>query len=63
LGNDAIRCLVFDPLLPEPLADVSERRAFVDTVLEFDRVGRLIWLKRSSPQGAEDTSNDALTHH
>jgi phenylacetic acid degradation operon negative regulatory protein len=43
LGNDAIRHLVFDPLLPEPLADVKERRAFAAKVLEFDRAGHAIW--------------------
>jgi len=43
LGNEAIRQLVFDPLLPEPLVDVAERRAFVNAVLELDRVGRAIW--------------------
>jgi phenylacetic acid degradation operon negative regulatory protein len=43
LGNDAIRHLVFDPLLPEPLADVKERKAFAAAVLEFDRAGHEIW--------------------
>lgn len=43
LGNAAIRQLVFDPLLPEPLIDLAERRAFVEAVLAFDREGREIW--------------------
>jgi phenylacetic acid degradation operon negative regulatory protein len=43
LGNDAIRQLVYDPLLPEPLVDVVERRAFTATVKRFDDVGRTIW--------------------
>lgn len=43
LGNEAIRQVVFDPLLPEPLVDSAERRAFVDTVIRFDRAGRDIW--------------------
>ncbi len=43
LGNDAIRQLVFDPLLPEPLVDVAARRAFVDAVRRFDGVGHSIW--------------------
>ena len=43
LGNDAIRQLVFDPLLPEPLVDVTERRAFTDTVVAFDQAGHRIW--------------------
>lgn len=43
LGNDAIRQLVFDPLLPAPLVDVAARRAFVDAVLRFDAAGHEIW--------------------
>lgn len=43
LGNDAIRQLVFDPLLPAPLVDVEARRAFVEAVQQYDRVGHAIW--------------------
>jgi len=43
LGNDAIRQLVFDPLLPAPLVDVEARRAFVRAVRRFDGVGHSIW--------------------
>lgn len=43
LGHDAIRSLVFDPMLPAPLVDVDERRAFTKTVLRFDRAGHAIW--------------------
>jgi phenylacetic acid degradation operon negative regulatory protein len=43
LGDEAIRSLVFDPLLPEPLVDVRARRAFASTVLRFDRAGHRIW--------------------
>ena len=43
LGHDAIRALVFDPLLPEPLVDTQARRAFVDAVLRFDAAGHAIW--------------------
>jgi phenylacetic acid degradation operon negative regulatory protein len=43
LGNKAIRQLVFDPLLPAPLVDVTERRSFVETVVRYDRAGRAIW--------------------
>jgi phenylacetic acid degradation operon negative regulatory protein len=45
MGNDAIRDLVFDPLLPDPLVDVSERHAFVKTVLRFDAAGHVVWRK------------------
>lgn len=43
LGSEAIRQVVFDPLLPEPLVDTAARRAFVATVIEFDGAGRDIW--------------------
>lgn len=43
IGDQAIRQLVFDPLLPEALVDAAARQAFVDTLLEYDRVGRRIW--------------------
>ncbi|WP_081961450.1 PaaX family transcriptional regulator C-terminal domain-containing protein [Aquabacterium sp. NJ1] len=46
LGNEAIRQLVFDPLLPEPLVDTAERRAFTATVLAFDEAGHRIWRER-----------------
>lgn len=43
IGSEAIRQVVFDPLLPEPLVDGAERRDFVAAVLAFDRAGRDIW--------------------
>lgn len=43
LGNEAIRQLVFDPLLPEPLVDVNARRACHSTVVAFDAEGQRIW--------------------
>lgn len=45
LGDAAIRQLVYDPLLPDPLVNVDERRAFAGIVLEFDRAGHAIWRK------------------
>lgn len=42
-GNDAIRALVFDPLLPAPLVDAHARRRFVDAVVRFDAAGHAIW--------------------
>lgn len=57
VGNDAIRHVVFDPLLPDPLVDVNERRAFVIAVLAFDRAGHAIWrrLTRSPSRRDERT--------
>jgi phenylacetic acid degradation operon negative regulatory protein len=43
LGAAAIRSVVFDPWLPEPLVDVQARARFVATVRRFDAAGRAIW--------------------
>lgn len=43
LGNDAIRELVFDPLLPAPLVDAEARSAFVEAVVRFDAAGHAVW--------------------
>lgn len=43
IGNEAIRLLVFDPLLPAPLVDVDERRAFAAAVRRHDEAGRACW--------------------
>ena len=43
LGDDAIRRIVFDPMLPAPLVDEAERRAFIDAAKRFDDLGRRIW--------------------
>lgn len=43
LGGRAIRQVVRDPLLPEPMVDTAARHAFVDCVRRFDQAGQLIW--------------------
>lgn len=43
LGDQAIRQLVFDPLLPKPLVDEQARADFVDAVIRFDAAGQAIW--------------------
>lgn len=43
LGDDAIRRIVFDPLLPAPLADEKARSAFIEAACRFDDLGRCIW--------------------
>lgn len=64
LGNDAIRQLVFDPLLPAPLVDVDERRAFADTVRRYDLAGRAIWQRlRAGPYRPESTGTRAARAH
>lgn len=43
LGDDAIRRIIFDPMLPAPLVDQTARHTFVDAVKRFDDGGRRIW--------------------
>jgi phenylacetic acid degradation operon negative regulatory protein len=43
LGGATIRALVLDPLLPEPMAPVEQRRALVGAMREYDRLGRQCW--------------------
>lgn len=54
LGNDATRMLVFDPLLPEPLVDVSERRALAAAVRSHDHAGRMLWQQLRLARGNAD---------
>lgn len=43
IGRQAIRDVVFDPLLPAPMVDVDARHAFVEVVRAYDRIGQRIW--------------------
>lgn len=43
LGGQAIRHVVFDPLLPDSFIDSQARLAFVASVRKFDKVGHQIW--------------------
>ena len=43
LGGRAIRQIVLDPLLPEPLVPAAERGALVAAMRRYDRVGRACW--------------------
>jgi phenylacetic acid degradation operon negative regulatory protein len=43
LGGAAIRQIVFDPLLPEPIVPAGERRALVAAMRRYDALGRRVW--------------------
>ena len=43
LGGEAVRRIVLDPLLPESIVDRGARRAFVETMRRYDRLGRDCW--------------------
>lgn len=68
LGGRAIRQLVLDPLLPEPILPTSERSALVRAMRRYDRVGRARWrpfmrahgaLSRHSPVDMRAMRDDA----
>lgn len=43
LGDQAIRQLVFDPLLPEPLISAGARSTFIRRVRDYDEAGFALW--------------------
>ena len=43
LGGAIIRELVLDPLLPDAICPAAERRALVDALRRYDRLGRSAW--------------------
>lgn len=43
LGGRVIRDLVYDPLLPEPIVPQSERRALVQAMQRYDKIGHGYW--------------------
>lgn len=54
LGDQAIRQLVFDPLLPDTLINTQLRAEFTDVALRFDRLGQAIWKQRAHQPEALD---------
>jgi phenylacetic acid degradation operon negative regulatory protein len=57
LGGEALRQIAFDPLLPEPILPVAERRAFVDAMRRYDRDGRACWSRFMQQHNAQDTAS------
>ena len=43
VGGRVLRALNVDPMLPEPIVDATARRALVEAMLRYDRVGRAKW--------------------
>jgi phenylacetic acid degradation operon negative regulatory protein len=63
LGGRAIRQIVYDPLLPAPLVDVDERRAFVEAMLRMDSEGHRIWRRFfAAANQAAPRDGERLTH-
>ncbi len=59
IGHDAIHSLVFDPLLPAPLVDVKERRAFTEALLRFDKAGHAVWRRVLASLESDDGAQRA----
>jgi hypothetical protein len=57
LGGRIIRQLALDPLLPKPLIDPEPRRALVQAMLHYDRLGRRSWAAFMERHGAPHTRN------
>lgn len=45
IGDDTLRHLAFDPLLPREMVDVEARNQYIQTMINYDQVGRNIWMK------------------
>jgi phenylacetic acid degradation operon negative regulatory protein len=43
LGGQVLRQIVLDPLLPEPMIPVAERRALSESMRRYDQLGRACW--------------------
>jgi phenylacetic acid degradation operon negative regulatory protein len=52
LGGRVIRQLVRDPLLPEPIVPAGERKALVEALRRYDRLGRECWSRFMRSHGA-----------
>jgi phenylacetic acid degradation operon negative regulatory protein len=54
VGGTALRQLVLDPLLPEPIVPACERRALIESMQRYDSLGREAWsgwLGEAEPAG------------
>jgi phenylacetic acid degradation operon negative regulatory protein len=43
VGGAAVRLIALDPLLPDAIVDVAARRAMIDEMRAYDRIGRDAW--------------------
>lgn len=60
IGHDAIRQLMFDPLLPAPLVDAQARTRFMHAVARYDDAGKAIWQRFLSATRSQGPLNDPL---
>jgi phenylacetic acid degradation operon negative regulatory protein len=57
LGGEAIRRIVLDPLLPDPIIPSAERLALVEAMIRYDEVGRRVWAPFVQRYGLRATSS------
>ena len=43
IGDEYIRCIAYDPMLPEEMVDKALRKTYLDTLIRFDQQGKTIW--------------------
>lgn len=43
IGDQTLRCIAYDPMLPKEMIDVTARRHYVETMVRYDQVGKAVW--------------------
>lgn len=43
IGDEYIRCIAYDPMLPKEMVDTELRASYLDSLIRFDQVGKSIW--------------------
>lgn len=43
IGDQVLRCIAYDPMLPEEMIDTQARRRYVETMVRYDQLGKEIW--------------------
>lgn len=61
IGHDAIRQLMFDPLLPAPLVDAQARARFMSAVARYDDAGKAIWQRFLAAARSQDPLDGPLS--
>lgn len=61
MGHDAIRQLMYDPLLPAPLVDAPARARFMSAVARYDEAGKAIWHHFLSAARTRDPLDEPLS--
>jgi len=45
IGDNTLRHLAFDPLLPSEMVNVESRKQYIQTMIKYDQIGRAIWVE------------------